>query len=605
MSGGESWKEESAWNVMHHSGISVFRGGISAAQWGTGTQKNIEDMFKWTAERDIVVLPYLYGRPSGTDRFLLEEDPEWGQWEAFLKAVVQRFGYNGSFWSENPSIPYHPVGAWEIWNEPNLAANNPILAGGVEKAQPQNYAKFMVRSAHKIREAQGASPTQIVTGGLYSKAGANGMSVAEFLQKMKDLEKEQGFAVGSAFDAFSLHPYSFEKGLSGVQTYVNEARSNLSTHFGNKQLWITELGWNVSPWGDSGHQAVSESQQATNLTESFNWIKSVASEKNINLLIWYFFRDVSASEAWDYHAGLRRSDGSYRPAWDAFQAQTGATPYPDPNPYSWHSENIGGYSTSDPDALTAGQGHIEVFARGSDGALWTRSYDNFKWNSWSSVASSIVGGPGATWGGGKATAIARLTNATVHSWWWDGSWLGYNLGGNNTSDPDLSSWGTTRMDMFVRGSDNALWHRPWNSGTWGSWESLGGTLASGPAAVSWGANRIDVVTLNSDANKTLSHRWYDGTWHCCTNLGGVNTSDPDITATAPGHLVVAVRGSDFALWIRQYDVSTGWGGWEKIGGSLSSGPTAVAWSKDYRLDLFAQDNNHALSHWWWGPSAPH
>jgi len=273
----------------------------------------------------------------------------------------------------------------------------------------------------------------------------------------------------------------------------------------------------------------------------------------------------------------------------------------DPNPYSWHSENLGGVATSDPDALTAGPGHLEVFERGSDAALWTRSYSGYQWNNWSSVTWPVQGGPGAVWGSGMANVTTRLNDNSIHSLWWNGSWSGYNLGGGNTSDPDMSAWGTTRMDMFSRGGDNALWHRAWNSGIWGGWEKIGGTLSSGPAAVSWGANRIDVVARAND--NTLQTWYYDGSWHTGANLGGVNTSDPDITATAPGHLVVAVRGSDYALWIRQYDVSSGWAGWEKIGGMLSSGPSAVSWGVNYRLDLFAQATDHTLTHWWWGPGA--
>lgn len=604
MSGGGYWLEEGEWDVMHHAGATVFRGGISAAQYENPSQwAQIEQMFEWAAERNMVILPYLYGKPgSGSQRFPTKEEWEEPEWDEFVEAIVHRFGYGGSFWSENPSVPSRAVGAWEVWNEPNLPANNPLYEGE-EKVQPQNYARFLVHTSEVIKEAQAEiseSSPQVLFGGLYSKAGSKAMDVAEFLQKAKELENKESVPVGPSFKGLSLHPYSFAAGLSGVEGYVNEARTNLTNYFGTKSIWITELGWNVKPWESTGHEAVTEAQQAEYLTKSFNWIKSKASEKNIQLVTWYFYRDQSGSN-WDHHTGLRNEAGGYRPAWTAFQEQTGATAWPDSNPYSWHSENLGGVATSDPDGLTAGIGHLEVFERGSDGGLWTRSYSHFKWNGWSKVASSVTGGPGSVWGGGQATVANRISNATVQSYWWNGSWSTFNLGGNNTSDPDLSAWGTSRMDMFVRGSDNALWHRPWNSGTWGSWEKIGGTLKGGPAAVSWGSERIDVVARAP--NDTLQTWYYDGTWHTGPNLGGVNTSDPDIAATAPGHLVVAVRGSDNALWLRQYDSSSGWGGWEKVGGTLESGPTAVAWQSNYRLDIFAEEGG-SLIHRWWGPGAP-
>jgi hypothetical protein len=37
-----------------------------------------------------------------------------------------------------------------------------------------------------------------------------------------------------------------------------------------------------------------------------------------------------------------------------------------------------------------------------------------------------------------------------------------SLGGILTSGPAAASWDTNRLDVFVRGEDNALWHNWWN-----------------------------------------------------------------------------------------------------------------------------------------------
>ena len=90
-----------------------------------------------------------------------------------------------------------------------------------------------------------------------------------------------------------------------------------------------------------------------------------------------------------------------------------------------------------------------------------------------------------------------------HSW--------ESLGGRLTSGPGISSWGSGRLDVFVRGTDNALWHMAYNGGGWGSWEQLGpNPIASDPAAVSWGTNRIDVFVRGTDDQ--LYHKWWDGSW---------------------------------------------------------------------------------------------
>ena len=49
----------------------------------------------------------------------------WG-WESFLRAAVAATA-GGSFWEENPELPFLPIRHWEIWNEENIVtfANHP------------------------------------------------------------------------------------------------------------------------------------------------------------------------------------------------------------------------------------------------------------------------------------------------------------------------------------------------------------------------------------------------------------------------------------------------------------------------------------------------
>jgi len=45
-------------------------------------------------------------------------------------------------------------------------------------------------------------------------------------------------------------------------------------------------------------------------------------------------------------------------------------------------------------------------------------------------------------------------------------------------------WAGERLDTFVKGADNALWHK-WFAGGWSDWESLGGIIDNEPAATTW------------------------------------------------------------------------------------------------------------------------
>jgi len=64
-----------------------------------------------------------------------------------------------------------------------------------------------------------------------------------------------------------------------------------------------------------------------------------------------------------------------------------------------------------------------------------------------------------------------VVNVTVRAGEW-GTWE--SLGGQITASPATVSWADGRIDVFARGTDNALWWKHYSSGTWSGWESIGG-----------------------------------------------------------------------------------------------------------------------------------
>ena len=223
---------------------------------------------------------------------------------------------------------------------------------------------------------------------------------------------------------------------------------------------------------------------------------------------------------------------------------------------AWTS--LGGYLTADPAAVSRGEGVIDVFVRGSNGALWQREYNN-GWGSWSSLGGQLASGTGpaaCSWGAGRLDVFVTGTSGVL--WHWSGSW-DQSLGGYTTSSPAATSPTSGVIDVFVRGSNGALWQREYNNG-WGSWSSLGGQLASGtgPAACSWGAGRLDVFVTGTSG--VLWH--WSGSWD--QSLGGYTTSSPAATSPTSGVIDVFVRGSNGALWQKSYN--NGWGGWTSIRG---------------------------------------
>jgi serine protease AprX len=76
------------------------------------------------------------------------------------------------------------------------------------------------------------------------------------------------------------------------------------------------------------------------------------------------------------------------------------------------------------------------------------------------------------------------------------------------SSPAAVSWGSNRIDFFVRGADNAYYHGFWDGGGWHTWEKLGGAFLTAPAAASWAPGRLDVFGIGTD--HALWHNWFDG-----------------------------------------------------------------------------------------------
>jgi putative pyrroloquinoline-quinone binding quinoprotein/putative pyrroloquinoline-quinone-binding quinoprotein len=253
----------------------------------------------------------------------------------------------------------------------------------------------------------------------------------------------------------------------------------------------------------------------------------------------------------------------------------------------------GGSVTSGPDVASWGAQHLDLFARGTDNALWTRTFNGTTWTGWSSLGGEITSDPSAvSQASGRIDVFARGTDGALWQRSFNGSWGPWaSLGGGMIGGPDASSWGSGRVDVFIRGLDNAIWHRAATGSTWGGWESLGGSISSDPAAVSQAPNSINLFARGAD--NALWHRPYTGSWGAWSSLGGSLTSGPDAASWGGGRVDVFARGGDLAAWHRAF--AGGWTGWESLGGQLTSDPAAVSWGVN-RIDLFGRGGDNAVWH---------
>ena len=200
-----------------------------------------------------------------------------------------------------------------------------------------------------------------------------------------------------------------------------------------------------------------------------------------------------------------------------------------------------------------------------------------------------------SWGPGRIDVFARGTDNALYHKWYDGNWSGWeSLGGMLTSGPAVCSWASGRLDVFARGTDNAPGPQVVSTTTGPVGSPSAAASSSDPAAVSWAHGRIDVFAEGAD--NTLHHRWYDGNWSDWESLGGSLTSGPTVSSWAPGRLDVFARGTDNTSHHKWYE--SNWSDWESLGGGLTSDPAAVSWGNG-RIDVFARGTDNALWHKWY------
>jgi hypothetical protein len=242
---------------------------------------------------------------------------------------------------------------------------------------------------------------------------------------------------------------------------------------------------------------------------------------------------------------------------------------------------LGGRLSGDPVVAATADGRIEIFVRGTDNALWH-------------IAQLMPNGEWPI----SDTAVDRPDDKRPDASW--STWT--SLGGQLTDDPAVSLNQDGRLEVFVRGTDKALWHA-WQTspgGAWSPWRSLGGQLSSKPGVGVNADGRLEVFARGTD--NALWHTAQtspNGGWSAWDSLAGQPAGDPVVGANSDGTLDVFVRGTDSALWhVRQTSPNGSWSAWASLGGELT-GDAAVGSNADGRLEVFVRGKNHnALWHNW-------
>lgn len=218
------------------------------------------------------------------------------QFANFIKQAVARYSARG-------------VHYWEVWNEPNITAWSPT-------PDPADYTKLLVTVSAAIRAAD--PHAFILMGGLaadHPSPGAPFISPYDFITAVA---KDGGL---KAVDAISYHPYpdgdpatsntflAISKSPTSIITALNEAGAP------NMPIWITETGANIPALIFNQPDQV-KTQEANQVTIAKEEAEVLSSYPNVASFFWFSYQDVPSDRLF---FGLRRGDGSYRPAFDTLK----------------------------------------------------------------------------------------------------------------------------------------------------------------------------------------------------------------------------------------------------------------------------------------------
>ncbi len=303
---GAGWiRADLSWNDIQYDGRSV-------RNWAL-----FDRVVDAANKRNLTILPVLaytppWARTAHCDsQSCSPADPE--QFATFAGEAAARYAGKG-------------LHTWEIWNEPNLAAF------WMPGPAPAAYNALLQATAKAIRRID--SSAKLVLGGLASTftTGRN-VSQSDFLAQVAKLGGNR------VVNAIGYHPYTYPYLCSARTSFrtpwermargTDSLRSVLSAYgTPDMPIWVTEIGATTGgPGASSDGSPASITPRTTHVTEArqaqiaSDAVGTAATDPHVAALVWYADRDLSADRSSNENFyGLRRADGSAKPAFAAFRA---------------------------------------------------------------------------------------------------------------------------------------------------------------------------------------------------------------------------------------------------------------------------------------------
>jgi len=398
--------------------------------------------------------------------------------------------------------------------------------------------------------------------------------------------------------AVAWHPYGAVRRKSMAST-EDLVATLTATAAASLPIWVTEAGAHVDDNSIPGQTEAVQDAQVKWMTDT---VSGLASHDRVTRIHYYNMREepdfgsatCQALAGFPWDTGLVRACGERRPAW-----------------YTWclaSRQRDGGCYDDSRSAASWSTSRLDVFWRGNgdDAEIYRRFWDGLTSKSWS-MAARFGGVTNATTavtapGDRRLDTFIRGTDNAVWHRRYDGiSWSAWTkVGGVTYTSPAAAARrGTAIVDAFIRGTDNAIYHRYRNGAGWSpGWSSIGappGGATSAPAAISNATGRIEVFVRGGDS--AIWRRTWTTSWSPWTSVGASATSAPAVASRGTGRLDLFIRGALGQVVHRSND-GAGWSSWTPLGGSTISAPAAVAPGSN-RIDLWARAGDNGVQHKVW------
>ena len=274
--------QDGQWDLMASSGVETVRTVFDwseAQPGGRGTPFDFtrtDGFVRRAALRNLNLLPVVFYAPRWARAYrnrFTSPPKKRSDYVTYLAALVERYGPDGTFWSDHPELPSHPVREWQIWNEPHL----PAYWDAPEKG-PYGYARaypLLLRSSYNIVKSLDPG-AKIVLAGITQRA-------------WDEIEILYQHHIKPYFDvaALQIFPQTVKRSVKATGLYRAAMRAR---HDGRKPIYVTEISWPASKGRTQGikyQRQETPSGMATKLGKMYSAMTRNRRKLRIGKVFWY------------------------------------------------------------------------------------------------------------------------------------------------------------------------------------------------------------------------------------------------------------------------------------------------------------------------------